>query len=50
MGGATVTDQLTLVKALDGVMFVDKVDYSTNSTVRKLGGKHMQYRLDDWHN
>ena len=35
-GGAAVTAQLTLVKVLDGVMIVDQVDYSTNSTVQKL--------------
>jgi hypothetical protein len=37
---------LSRVKALDGIMIVDQVDYSR---VQKLGGKHMQYhdRLDD---
>jgi ATP-dependent exoDNAse (exonuclease V) alpha subunit len=32
------------VKSLDGIMMVDQVDYSC---VQKLGGKHIQYRLDD---
>jgi len=36
---------LSRVKALEGIMIVGQVDYSR---VRKLGGKHMQYRLDDY--
>ena len=35
---------LSRVKALDGITIVDEVDHSR---VRKLGGKHMPYRLDD---
>lgn len=31
---------------LDGIMIVDQVDYSR---VQRLGGKHMRYRLDDYH-
>jgi hypothetical protein len=36
---------LSRVKKLDGIMIVDHIDYSR---VQKLGGKHMQYRLDDY--
>jgi ATP-dependent exoDNAse (exonuclease V) alpha subunit len=36
---------LSRVKTLDGIMIVDHIDYSR---VQKLGGKHMQYRLDDY--
>ena len=36
---------LSRVRSLDGIMMVDRVDYSR---VQKLGGKHMQYRLDDY--
>jgi hypothetical protein len=32
------------VKTLDGIMIID-IDYSR---VQKLGGKHMQYHLDDY--
>jgi len=37
---------LSRVKALDDIsMIVNRVDYSR---VQKLGGKHLQYRLDDY--
>jgi hypothetical protein len=36
---------LSWVKTLDGIMIVDHIDYSR---VQKLGGKHMQYCLDDY--
>lgn len=36
---------LSRVKALDDIMIVDRVDYSG---VQKLGGTHLQYRLDDY--
>jgi len=36
---------LSRVKAIDGIMMVDQVDCSR---VRALGGKHMQYRFDDY--
>ncbi|KJA21972.1 hypothetical protein HYPSUDRAFT_113126, partial [Hypholoma sublateritium FD-334 SS-4] len=36
---------LSRVKGIEDIMLVDQVDYSR---VRALGGKHMQYRLDDY--
>ena len=36
---------LSRVKALDCIMLIDQVDYYR---VQKLGGKHMQHRLDDY--
>jgi len=35
----------SLVKTIDGIMLVDQVDHSR---VQALGGKHMQYRFDDY--
>lgn len=36
---------LSRVKEIDDIMLVDQVDFSR---VRSLGGKHMQYRFDDY--
>ncbi|KDR74959.1 hypothetical protein GALMADRAFT_570069 [Galerina marginata CBS 339.88] len=36
---------LSRVETIDGIMSVDQVDYSR---VRALGGKHMQYRFDEY--
>ena len=36
---------LSRVKTSDGIMIVDRLDFSR---VQKLGGKHLQYRFDDY--
>jgi hypothetical protein len=36
---------LSRVKASDGIMIIDRLDFSR---VQKLGGKHLQYRFDDY--
>jgi len=36
---------LSQVKTSDGIMIIDRLDFSR---VQKLGGKHLQYRFDDY--